>query len=650
MNATTRVQRARATLIVTVAVSALVWAAAAAGGMLLLASLADLWVALSLSARRFILPTVTIGAVGVGALVLWRGRHSYSLSRVALFIEERVPALQYALVTALDAAGQPGAAALERRVASVNPRGALRPPVARALIVPALVLTLVLVALIITPAGALERVLHPRPGDSLLHPAVRELLASRLSPIAVRVEPPTYTRRAAHDLDDPSSVQALIGSRITVRGRGAAAGAADSLGAQLGDSTWNMAIEGDTWSAGATMPAKPAALRIVDREYDRLLVLEPIIDEPPAVVLKTPARDTTYQEGKGRLVLTAEVKDDIGLSHAHFELLHTSGGGEGFETKRTVTGSRGLGNMTAATIRAVVQLDTMHLGPGDVLNVRAIAWDGNDVTGPGKGESDTRTIRIYDPARKDTVNVNPAVAAALDTSILSQRMLIMRADTLKAHKSTLDAEDFVGKALDLGVRQGDLRNKVLSIVYDLEHVQGVGFVGETPSSKLLKQAADAMLEASTELRIASLSTALPHMWRALRLLQKARNNKRYWLRGLLLNKPVEVDRVRLTGTDPASVADRHARDHADDPRGSLLTRVDRAMILVDTARAVGTDSLKMILVDALVDAKDVTDPLRAAIDALKVGEDPRAPLLQVRRRLQRATNADSTLSDWTGGS
>jgi hypothetical protein len=181
-------------------------------------------------------------------------------------------------------------------------------------------------------------------------------------------------------------------------------------------------------------------------------------------------------------------------------------------------------------------------------------------------------------------------------------------------------------------------------------VQGVGFVGETPSSKILKQAGDAMLDAETELRIASLGTARPHMWRALRLLQEARDNKRYWLRGLLLNEPVEIDRVRLTGTDSTRVAGRDPRDRAADPRVKLLERVDRVLGMVGAIPAAESDSLKLLLVDALSDAPDVADPLRRAVEALAAGRDPRLPLLQARRRLQRGTLSDTTLSQWSGGS
>jgi hypothetical protein len=650
MNAIARVRRARWALVMFIVVKAVLWAATAAAAVVLAVVVGDMWLALSLEIRRFALPALLCAGAGGAAFVLWGGRHVRSLTRVALLIEERVPALRFALVTAMGAAGEPGAEALERRVHVVNPSGALFVPITRALLIPAALLAVLLVALGAAPRGALERVLRPRAGDLLLQPAVRTLLSNRLGSIAVKLEAPAYARRSPIILENPSSVRGLIGSRITTRGRGAALGEDGSLSAALGDSIWKMSVLGDTWSVTTTMPAKASALRLTDRRHDRLLVLEPVIDEPPEVKLRTPERDSTYAEAKGTLLLSAELRDDVGLARAHFELLHTTGGGEGFQTTRTIAGASLLRSRITATIRATVRLDTMGLGPGDVLNVRAIAWDENNVTGPGKGESDTRTIRILDPTVKDSVNVNPAVAAALDTSILSQRMLIMRADSLAARKSSMAADDFVVKALDLGVRQGDLRNRLLSIVYDLEHVQGVGFVGETPSSKILKEAGDAMLEAETELKIASLSTARPHMWRALRLLQEARNDKRYWLRGLLLNDPVDVERIRLTGADPMKVASRRPREHAQDPRPSLLARVDRVLSISGAIPAVESDSLKLILVAALEDAPDIADPLRRAIDAMAVGSDPRPALLQARRRLQRGTTSDPTLSWWNGGS
>ena len=49
------------------------------------------------------LPLATVlAALWAAALVLWRGRASRSVERVALWIEERAPELRYALVTAID--------------------------------------------------------------------------------------------------------------------------------------------------------------------------------------------------------------------------------------------------------------------------------------------------------------------------------------------------------------------------------------------------------------------------------------------------------------------------------------------------------------------------------------------------------------------
>ncbi|HEX6535319.1 MAG TPA: hypothetical protein VF041_12050 [Gemmatimonadaceae bacterium] len=653
-NAITRVRRARAALLGTVVGATLSWGAVAATGVIVLFALVDLAVPLPLGVRRLAVPAAAAGAMAAALIVLWRGRHARTLARVALYIEERVPALQFALATALDAATAPGAPALEQAVSRVELRGALRAPVARALSLPAAALALGMIALALLPGGTLERVLHPRPGDILLRPAVRAPLGNRLAAVAVRVEPPGYARRDARIVDDPTSVAALVGSRVIVRGRGAAAGATDSLGAQFGEGgssrrdTLPVAVAGDTWSVAVTMPKKPAVVRLVDRGYDRLLVLEPVIDEPPTVTLVSPARDSVYPQGKGRIALFADVQDDIGLSRVEFELLHTTGTENHIETKRTTLARGGLDHARTTTFRGAILLDTMRLGPGDVLHVRAVAWDENDVTGPGKGESETRTIRIFDPRKRDTVNVNPAAAAALDTSILSERMLIMRADTLLRNKRRLIDTTYTRRSMDLGMRQDALRSRVLSIVYDLEYVQGVGFVGETPSSKILKKAAEAMLDATTELRIAQVDDALPHMKRALKFLMDARNAKRYWLRGLLVTQPIEIDKVRLTGSDSATVAPRDPRDRGEEVRRRLLQRIDRALVVVDRSPAAGSDSLRMILVDVLTEARDVADPLRRAIDAMRSGQRATAPLIEVRRRLERETVTAPTLSDWQG--
>jgi hypothetical protein len=657
MSPITPVGRARAALLATVAGAALAWAALLGAGVILSAALADLLLPLPLGVGRLAVPTGIIGALVAAVLVLWRGRHARSLWRVALYLEERLPELQFALVTAVDPAEAPTAErarTLERAVGRVDRRGVLRAPITRAIAVPALGLIIALLGLGLLPLGTLERVVRPRAGDLLLRPPARTRLGSRLASIAVWVEPPRYTGRGPRTLDDPTSVSAPVGSRIVVRGRGAAALPRDRIGAELGSGSevrgrsLPIAVAGDTWSASVSIPAAPTALRLIDRSFDRLLILQPLPDDPPTVTLTAPARDTVYREAKGRLTLAAEVRDDIGLDRAEIEVMHTSGSGERFQTTRRVVVRVALGGARSAAVRSAILLDTLALRPGDVLHIRAIAWDRNDIAGPGRGESETRTIRILDPRDRAFMNVTPAKAAAIDTSILSQRMLIIRAESLLAQRSRLGAQQFTSRSLSLSVRQGQLRGRVESIVFDLENVEGVGFVGETPSSRILRLASAAMLGAQTELSIAQVAVALPHMRRALKYLEQVRDANRYWLRGLLTTRPIDIDRVRLIGTGRVSVAGRTPRRPELDVRGALCARIDAALAMLDRDPAAARESLELLLVDALTQAKGAAELLGRAVDALHDRHDPRSLLVQARRLLEPGAAARGTLSPWLG--
>ena len=662
MTPLSRVRRARAVLLGAVAAASILWAAALAAAVLLLAAAADLLVPLPVEARRFVTPVAVAAAVAAALAVVWRGRNARVLGRVALYIEERQPQLQFALATVVEPAASLSDTvmqSLEQAVAQVDTAGALRAPVTRAIAAPAAVLAIALGALTAVPDGTLERILSPRAGDVLTRPtrvAPDAPVPNRLVPIVVHVEPPRYARRDPNVLEDPATVAALVGSRIEVRGRGASRGLTDSLAATIAAATGantqgrelELRTDGDFWSYGIVMPSDPAVVRLRDRSYDRLLVLEPVPDEPPVVTLAAPLRDTTFMEPKGRLDVDVRIQDDIGLARAQIELLYTSGSGERFETKEMIIARASLRGEREARLRATIVLDTMQLRPGDVLHVRAVAWDENDVTGPGKGESEARTIRIHDPRELRDVNISPASAAAIDTTILSQRMLIIRAETLLVQRPQLDPDEYIRRSVQLSVRQGALRGRVLSIIHELENVEGVGFVGHTPSSLVLREAAEEMRVAEWELSIAQVPVALVHMRKALQLLEKIRDANRYWLRGLLTTTPVDVEQVRLTGRDRANVGPREPRERPDDPRKNLLERLNRAIALLDEDTAAASDSLRLIFAASLTQAKDVSEVLGQVIEAMQRGEDARAGLVTVRRRLERQVDAQGNLSSWLG--
>jgi hypothetical protein len=374
------------------------------------------------------------------------------------------------------------------------------------------------------------------------------------------------------------------------------------------------------------------------------------MDAPPSVKLTLPARDTAFDSAKGALTLLADATDDIGLAHAEFELMHTSGSGERFDTRRWIIGAVTLSGARAATLRASIRLDTMHLGPGDVLHVRALATDENDVSGPGEGTSDTRTIRISDPREKDTLSIYPAAPLPLDTSAISQRMLNMRAESLLVRRPRLSADDFGERSTVLGELQSALRDKLESIISKPEEGGDAIFVGPPEVLDMLRRASSEMIGAATELRSARVSTALPFMRRALHLLEQARGTGRLYLRGILPKDVIDIAKVRLKGTDSAKVAGRDPRSAAVDGRRALLARLDRVLplLVVDAARGGGGDSLTAIRVDALTQAPDAADALGRALDALRRRESPRAAIALARRRLERGVIAEPSLSGWSG--
>lgn len=642
-----RVERARRLLGGAVLGSSVARAAAVSLAVLLLFGLADLAAPLRLGIRQAALPVAVVAGLAALGVLLARGRQAFRLGRVALYLEEQVPALDYALVTALEHAG-PGREVLEGVVERARPEGAVRAPITRALLRSAGLLAAPLLGLALLPGAQRARILKPAAGDVLLTTPRGEAAASRIGVIAVQVTPPAYARRPGQRLEDPAAVTGLVGSRIEIRGRGAALAMPDSLGAAIGGEALRVTAVADTWTVAMAMPERPAAVRLVDRRYSRLLALEPVPDRAPVATLLAPSRDTTYLLPRGRLALSGSARDDIGLVRTEFELMHTTGSGERFDVRRITLGGVSPGGAASASVQATLLLDTMRLGPGDVLHVRVVARDGNDLTGPGEGASDTRTIRIADPRARDTVQVIPAAIAALDTTMLSQRMLVIRAETLLVQQRRIATPVFAERSKALGRQQGMLRERVEAVVEELTTATEVGFTGETEASVILGEAATAMKLAQRELGEVRVREALPYMYRALKALEKVRNAERLYLRGVFPKLVVDLDKIRLKGTDKPEPAPRDSRPALLDARRGLRERLDRALVLLARRDPAARDSLILIRVDALGQAPDAAPPLARAIDALRAGRDPAPSVVSARRVLLRATEASPGLSPWRG--
>jgi hypothetical protein len=320
----------------------------------------------------------------------------------------------------------------------------------------------------------------------------------------------------------------------------------------------------------------------------------------------------------------------VGLAYGYVEYMLSTGAEESFETKQSNGPRVSFGNERAAALRAVIDLDTMKLAPGSVLHIRAVAFDFNDVTGPGKGVSETRTLRVAEPI--DSTSINAAPPLPIDSLLISQRLLNMRTDTLIRNRRRLERREFEHTSSGYSNVQENIRQRTLAVVGLLED-NGVGGSFET----------DRM-----QLGIAQPDTAMPYMKKILAILDELRLAHRYYLRGLMKPVAVNVERVRMTGTDTASASRREARSELRDAHAALVARLDHSAALAKSAPAAVADSLVFIRVSALESAPEAAKALEEAIRLLREGKSADGVLARVRRALEPRASIASGAAEWAG--
>jgi hypothetical protein len=657
VTAVERVRRTQRILGAAAVTRALVWGLAATLAIVATISLSSLAIPRLQSDLALYDAFALVVGVAVAVVLLWRSRQFASTSRVALWIEERIPDLHYSLVTALEQTGSPFTEGMERAVARQDVGRVTLRALRRGLFTAAGALVVAALILYVSPsaafggAGPLSRLARFGAGSSV--PA-----GSRLEDIQVSVTPPAYAGGRTVTLDDPSSISALTGSSIAIRGKGSAAGLTASVSSPV-----RISAAGRGWTASFPMPAKPEALKLGDRNFERIIVLDPRADATPKIVLASPVRDTTLRTPRLVVQLNATTTDDVGLATGHFEYLITTGSGEIF-TARTITtpvvqfrGSR------TGSLSATLDLASLKLGEGDVVSMRAIAQDGNTLSGPGVATSDTRTIRIARAGEYDSLSVNAAAPAPLDSSALSQRMLIAMTEQLVREQPKITREELVKRSTEIGDLEDRIRKRVQEILTGGEEVAEPE-PGAPPPSLLETEPADedtgprdpdmmaafnALWEAVRFLQVAEPAPALPPMRVALKALDRARLANRLYLRGTPPKIIVNLQRVRLTGEEKGSSNTRTPRSFADSARVRLSARFNAALDLIEQEPARAMSEMALMRVDALSSLPAFAAALGEATDAIRAGRDATMPLLRARRALNGPPQSTPGLSPWTGG-
>ena len=686
MTARDRVRRVQRILLLGAATSALAWGALAGLAVLAIAATADLISPLGLAARSLLPRTAALAALVAAAAVVRRAHRARQLDRVALWIEERAPALRYALVTRLDlpaadSANRPLAEALDRQVDAVPFEPVAWRAARHALAIPAAAAVVAVLLLLALPRGVVARVAAPHAGDAVARAAAKD---NALAAIVVTVEPPAYTGLAPQVLDDPAHAAGVTGSRVRIEGRvagGPVRATADTV-------TIPVTTGGDRWRAALAMPAAPAVVRLRQRSRERLLLLEPHPDSSPVVTLVKPARDTVLRAASGVLPLHATFRDDFGLAEGWWEFVVSSGEGENFKFRTIVLGRAGFGNARSAERGLRLRLDSLALEPGDLVHLRAVARDGNTVTGPGESGSDTRSIRIARPSEYDSVSVEALPPPDALKGLISQRMLILLAEALEKRRPRISHETLVDESGRIARDQNALRKQVSDIIFarlddasggeesegeaekrkdmspdellaaasaatDKSGTGALDFAGgESPVvaiNRPMLEAYNAMWEAGRALGIGEPKRALPHMYAALAAIQRARLAERIYLRGKPKDVVVDLAKVRLVGKrEGIGPAARLPRTSEDAVMARRAARFDAAIERLGTARAAAVDSLLLLRAELLAAAPAVATPLGDAIDALRAGRDATAPLVAARRALAGAPVAHTGLSRWGG--
>ncbi|HEX5831187.1 MAG TPA: DUF4175 family protein, partial [Gemmatimonadaceae bacterium] len=557
----------------------------------------------------------------------------------------------------------------------------------RALLAPAL-LCVVAAALLLVPARTVARG-AARAGVTPADVVTRALPpASPLRRLRAVVRPPAYTGLRARELDDPSSIASVVASVVELAGEGDGA-----VTARLGERVLPVARGEARWRVTVRMPGEPAVVRLGAADAERLVILEPRPDSVPVVTLAPSVTDTVLREPKGRLALAAHASDDFGLASAAWEWIVSSGEGESFTFRSGTVGATALSGRRAE-LRATLALDALALKPGDVVHLRAVARDRNDVSGPGMGASETRTIRIARAGEYDSLAVEGAPPPDVEKGLLSQRMLLLLTERLEERRPRLSRDTVVAEARRIGRDQTTLRRRVGELIFerlgegaDGEHSHFAGdghehgaegrldpeqlleaasratggdaptvldFEGdETPVVKVnrpLLEAYNHMWDATRALDVGDPRGAIPPMRRALEALQRARQAERIYLRGRPPVVVVDVAKARLQGRDSASApAARTPRTPEDPAAAARAARLDAALVVLQRDAAAAVDSLMLLRVDALGAAPSLAAALGELVERVRRGEDATPAILRARRAAAGEPRVMPALPRWSGG-
>jgi hypothetical protein len=380
---------------------------------------------------------------------------------------------------------------------------------------------------------------------------------SRITALMVHVAPPSYLGEAAFETADPTSVDVVGGSAVTLRVRTTAAvvRAARASGPPISAA----AVDG---VATVAMPALPGGTWLItpgasdDARGGRLLTLRVVDDRPPVVRIVTPDRDRRFARPLSDLRVAIDARDDHALRDVRVRLTRVSGSGENLTfADRDVPATIVRTAPGAWTAEAVLPLAGLGLEDGDLVVYRGVAADARP--GAPAVESDALLVEVG-PLRAPSdaggggEDVDPDRRQAI-----SQQMVIVKTEQLHA-RTGLAAEARLAEAQGLAVEQRMVRAEFVFLMggeVEDEEVEAAhahdlveGRLANEGQAALLG-ATRAMSRAEARLVAGDTASALVAEREALRLLQQAFDRRRFLLRPVAERARIDPGR-RLAGPAP----------------------------------------------------------------------------------------------------
>ncbi len=330
---------------------------------------------------------------------------------------------------------------------------------------------------------------------ALVHPDARTAagapVASVFTDASVRLEFPTYLHRAPEVHAAGTRLEVPLGTSVELHGRVPLD--ARQVRLLLGQGEVALRRDGEGWM-GRFLARADGPLRVEVRIADGPWVsdattraLRVILDEGPRVTLVSPDDDRIL-EPDALLDLTFDVQDDVGIAAVEVVVRGPDGAEHRSPVEPVTEGQRTVTGMHTLTLQDV------GARPGDRIEVRVEARDGDDVSGPHVGRSATRTITIASESTRRA----QAIASA---EALLGRALDALADRLET--TPPDAEAEAARRLERVKPSQD------ALLEGLEtEARSTDGAGRAPDLVLLREAARRLRRLATdELRLHGASSA-----------------------------------------------------------------------------------------------------------------------------------------------